>query len=137
MDHRHAVAPALLASGNGNGLPVRHFLVGPLAAQAQYAVRRDQRLNAGDAEFGRLLDQPVHAVVGRHADGEVDGARCFALDGLVRLHMDRDVAAAHAFDRRGVLATMAIEQGDVVARLHPQHLDMARNARRQRQRDAA
>ena len=47
-----------------------------------------------------------------------------------------DFAAAHALDRGGVFAAVAVEQRQRVARLHAQHLHVARGAGRQRQRAA-
>jgi hypothetical protein len=103
------------------------LLVGALALQAQHAALGHQRLDAGDAELGRLLDQPVHAVVGRHADRQMDGARRLALERLVGADLDLDAAAAH-LAHGGVAFAAAhrvAEQRDAVAGLQPQHLDMA------------
>ena len=73
-------------------------------------------------------------LVGRHADGQVDGARRFTFDGSVCAYLHGDFAAPHALDRRAIFATAAVEQCQRMARLHPQHLDVAGSTGWQRQR---
>ena len=60
----------------------------------------------------------------------------FALDGVVRTHIDLDIAAAHAGHGGVKLAAFAVEQGDGIARLQAQHLHMACSARWQTQGQA-
>ncbi len=112
MHGGHAVAPALLAGGHRYRLPVRLALGGALAGQLDDAARRGHGLDAGGAEFGGLFHQPVHALVGRHADHQMHGARGLALDGGVRANLYIDIAAAHARDAGRPLAALAVEQRD-------------------------
>ncbi|MNR38084.1 hypothetical protein D3C85_1561570 [compost metagenome] len=61
---------------------------------------------------------------------------------MVRANLHEHVAAAHAqhlgfeFAAGEAVAGLAFKQGDAVARLQAQHLDMARRAGGQLQRDA-
>jgi hypothetical protein len=129
LAHRgHAVAAALFAGGHGNALPVGVFLVGALALEPEYAALGQQRLQAGHAEFSGLLHQPVHALVGRHADGQMDLARDFPLHRGVGTDLDLYIAAPHARDGGSELAAGAVEQRDGCTRLQPQHLHVARGA---------
>jgi hypothetical protein len=116
---------------------VRLLLLPPFAGQPQHAALRHERLDARGAEFGRLLDQRIHAVVGRHGQRQVHAARCLAFDRVMRADLDLHLAATHALDARLVLAALAVEQGDGVAGLQPQHLHVPRRARRQGDRLAA
>ena len=68
---RHGRAARLLAGRDGYRLPMRHTLGRPLAAQAQHAAPREQGLDAGRAQFSRFFHQPIHALVGRHATGNM------------------------------------------------------------------
>ena len=137
MHLRHPSAAALFAGRDRDRAPVRDPLVGALAGQAQDRTRTHQRLDRGDAEFGRLLDQRVHAFVGRHAERERHAQREFALDRMVLADLHVDRAAAHASDARAPLAAGAVEQPQRRAGLQPQHLHMARGGIGQRQAGAA
>ena len=124
------VATALLAGSHGHGLPVGTFFVGPLAAQAQHAAFGHQGLDAGNAQLGGFFDQPVHAVIGGHAHGQMDLPLGFSLYRKVSAHLHLHVAAPHAGDGGFKLAAVhgATEQRDHPARLHAQHLHVARGA---------
>ena len=84
-----------------------------------------QRLQAGCAQFGGFLDQPVHAFVGRHAQRQLHGAAGFAFITSVRAQGHFDIAAAHAGDGGLPFTALAVEQRDFVARLQAQHLHVA------------
>ena len=98
----------------------------------QHAALGHQRLDAGRAEFGGLFDQPVHALVGRHADAP--GARraplrarrawCAPTCTCTSLRPMRSTVASYS-------PPAAVEQRDGVARLQAQHLHVARGAGRQ------
>ena len=112
------------------------FFVSTLAGQAQHAAAGVQRLQAGCAQFSGFFDQPVHAFVGRHAQRQLYGTAGFAFIGSVYAQCHLDVAAAHAGDGGVPLAALAVEQRDLMARLQPQHLHVARRALRQAERSA-
>ena len=54
--------------------------LGTLAIQPQHRALAVQRLDGHDAQFGRLLDQRVHALVGRHAQRDLEVERQLAVD---------------------------------------------------------
>jgi len=142
MDHQHPVASALLACGHRHSLPVGAFLVAALALELEHAALGQQGREAGGTQLGGFFHQPVHALVGRDAGQQMHFARGFTLHGVVRADLDLHIAAAHAqhlgfeFAAREALARLAFEQGDAVARLQAQYLDMARRAGGQLQRQA-
>ena len=113
---------------------MRHFFFGPFAAEFEHAAFGHQGLDAGYAQLGGFFNQPVHAVVGRHAHHQMHRARGLALYRLVAAHLHLHVAAAHLGDGGVKLAPAAgnarpaVEQGDGVARLQAQHLHVAGGA---------
>ena len=88
-------------------------------------------LDAGHAEFGGFFHQPVHAFVGRHPYHQVHGQGGFTFGGVVCADLHLHVAAAHTQHGGVKLAAVAVEQRQQATRLQPQHLHMARRARRQ------
>mgnify|MGYP000048753285 CR=1 FL=1 len=54
-----------------------------------------QRLDRGDTQFRRLLDQRIHALVRRHADGQGDVPLQFTIDSVKRADAHPHVSAAH------------------------------------------
>ena len=91
MHLRDAVAPALLAGGDRDALPVRALLRGALARDAPDRARRDHRLQRGDAQFGRLLHREIHLLARRHALHQRDAsgdsrssARCASTSTVTR-----------------------------------------------------
>ena len=117
MNSGHTVAAALLCSGDGDGLPVAAFFISTLAFEFEHAALRSDGGDAGHAQLGGFLDQPVHALIGGNAGQQMNGARGFALNRVVRIHLHLHIASAHARHSRLVLATFAIEQRDHTARL--------------------
>jgi hypothetical protein len=103
---------------------VRVLLLGPLGRQAHHAALRRQRRDAGGAQLDRLLDDPVHLrrlrqrLRQRHRVGQLGVAR---REGL---QLGRHAALLDAGQDRRVLAALAVEQGDGVARRQPHHLHM-------------
>jgi hypothetical protein len=98
---------------------------------------RSQRLDAGHPQFGGLFHQPVHALVGGDAQGQMHGGPRFALGRVLRAELHLHIAAAHVHDGGFELAALAVEEGDGVAGLLAQHLHMARGTRRKREPGAA
>src|SRR3546814_3831519 len=64
---RHPRAPALLAGRNDHAAPVRQALAGTLAGELHLAAVRADRDEAGHAQLGRLLQDPVHLLAARDA----------------------------------------------------------------------
>ena len=52
----------------------------------------------------------------------------FPLDRMVRTHAYIDLRTPHQRDRGVKLATLAIEESELITRLHAQHLHMARSS---------
>ena len=133
-DARHANPTALLARRRRHRLPVAPARLGALAGQAQHRALADQRLQRRGAELGRLLDQGVHALVGRHADRQGDGDRQLALDhaGRARRCAARPRCGRCGRSRAGhSRSSSPLNRRERVARLQPQHLHVARLGRRQ------
>ena len=110
------------------------FLLGPLAVQPQHAALAHQGLDARGTELGGLLDQPVHPLVGRHAEREVDGAPASRSTAWCCRRCTLHLAAAHAARPRARLAAVAVEQRERARRAAgaaPAH-----GARRRRARPA-
>ena len=80
------------------------FFVGALAAQAHHAALGHERCDAGNAQLGGFFDQPIHALIGGHADGQMHSLRGFALNVGVRANDDAHIAAPHVFDLSAELA---------------------------------
>ena len=116
---------------------MHHLARRALAVQAQHRALAHEGLNARDAELGGFLDQRIHALVGRHADGERHAARQLAIARVVRAHVDRHGAAPDRGDAGGPFAAAPVEQRDGSARLQAQHLHMARWTGRQHDTRAA
>ena len=133
VNHRHLVAPALLAGGHGHGLPMVAFFLAALAFEFEHAALGQQRGEAGRAQLGGFFYQPIHALVGGDAGQQMHRAAVFALQRLVRHQAHLHMAAAHFDNLRLPLAvgSGAVEQGDGIARLQAQHLHMAGGTRRQ------
>jgi hypothetical protein len=102
--------------------------------QPQHRALAEERLHRRDAELGRLLDQRVHALVGRHADRERHRARELAFDRDMRVDPDLDVVAAHPQHLRSPFAAAAVKERQRTAGLQPQHLHVARRIGRQVER---
>ena len=103
---------------------------GALAGQAQHRTLGEQRLDRCRAELGRLLDQRVHALVGRHADRERDRQRELAT-GRIDAHRPGPARRCGRCSRRerSIRRRIAVEQHDRRTRLQAQHLHVARCAR--------
>ena len=128
-NQRHAAAPTLLTGSNGYAAPVGKFFGLPFTAQAQHAALGHQGRDAGHTQFGGFFNQPVHTVIGGHADGNVHLPGGLSVCVHKAAHRHVHVAAAHGLHDCGVLAfcfAKPIEQRDGVTRLHAQHLHVAR-----------
>src|SRR3546814_6339495 len=77
---RHPRAPALLAGRNDHAAPVRQALAGTLAGELHLAAVRADRDEAGHAQLGRLLQDPVHLLAARDALDQHDAQRRFDVD---------------------------------------------------------
>ena len=104
---------------------MRLALQGAFAAQAQHRVLGAQGCELCHAQFGGFFHQPIHTLVGGHAQGDVGCAHRFAFLRLVRQHLDVHRVLAHVHHTGRVAAAQAVEQTQLVARLHAQHLHMA------------
>ena len=122
MHLRDAVAAALLAGGDGDLLPVRVACRGALAFRPRDRGGGEHRLDLGDAELDRLAHREVHALAGGDALDEHHAQRRLALDRAVLEHIDQHFQPLDRRDARGVLAAAAVEQRDLVARAHAQHV---------------
>ena len=136
MNCRNTVTPALLAGGYSSGLPMRGFLLGALSREAQDAALAHERLDAGGAQLGGFFNQPIHALVGGHADGQMHLPRGLTLKGVMDAHLHLHVAAPHALDLRFKFAALTVEKHQCIARLHAQHLHMPCSCRIQIERAA-
>src|SRR6202000_2098104 len=81
---------------DGYRLPVRDAPGGALAVKPKHRALGLQRLDRGHAQLGGLLDQRVHALVGGHAQRDLEVERQLAIHGLVLAHAHVHVALAHA-----------------------------------------
>jgi len=130
-DGRHPRASALLGRRHRYCPPVLDAPLGALARQSQHRAFAQQRLQRRHAELGGLLDERIHALVARHADGQRHGQRQFAIDLGKRQHARRHLAPADG-EHHGIgLAPAAVEEHDRIARLHAPHLGVAHRGRGQ------
>ncbi len=70
----------------------------------------DHGHDARDAELGRFLHHPVHALAARNALREGQIQPRFALDVPMLLHLDLHGIPAQTGDSRAVLAAVPVEQ---------------------------
>src|SRR5262245_1356184 len=89
--------------------------------ELHHAALGDERDERGDAELGRLLHDPVHALAPRDALCERDAQRRFTLDLASCADPHAQVRAAALDDRRRVFATPAVEDGELGADPESQH----------------
>src|SRR5258708_11947390 len=83
MHDRNPVAPALLAGGDRDLLPMTLARRGALALGARHPPGGEHRPDLGDAELDRLADGEFHALPGGDALHQHDMERRFALDGAM------------------------------------------------------
>jgi hypothetical protein len=115
-----AVAPALLAGGDGDVPPVLVFALALLRIKLHDRALREHRDDARDAELRRLLHDEVHAFAARHSLQQRHVERRLAFDGIVP--QDTRARALPGADERGrVLAAAPVEQRERRARVQPQH----------------
>lgn len=107
-------------------------LDGALARQPHDAALGLQWGDGVHSQFDRLLDQPVHLVAAGDALGERDGIARFGI-GLCGIgQAGGRIAAVDGIEPGAKLLARAVEQADIVADSQAQHMDMARDAFRQR-----
>ncbi len=104
-----------------------------IAGHAQHRTLAYQRLDARHAELGGFFDQSVHALVGRHADGQRHSPRELTFDGIEVQRAHPHLAPRDGADAAGPLAAAAIEQRERVAGLQAQHLHVAGGGGAQRE----
>ena len=110
---------------------MRLLFLGALACQANHAALGHQRGDAVHAQFGGFFNQPVHALVGRHAHSQVHVNRRLAFHIAVLAHHHANITAAHVLHLGAELAALAVEQGQGMAWLHAQHLHVSCGGGRQ------
>ena len=138
MYHGDTAAATLLTGGHGYAPPVGQFFIGALGFKAQHTAFAHHGLDAGHTELGGFFNQPVHTLIGRHADDQMYRPWRFALGRGVGPNGGLHIAAAHAGNGGCKLAftaflafPQAIEQRDPITRLQAQHLNMPRGVVRQ------
>src|SRR5205807_2069943 len=82
------VAPALLAGGDRDFLPVDVARRDALALGPRHGRRREHRPDRGHAQLDRLAHRKVHALAGGYALHEHHRQRRLALDGVMLQHVD-------------------------------------------------
>ena len=122
LDDGETIATALFAGADGDGTPVRCLGCGLRSVEPHHAARAQDGNDARDAEFGRLLHDPIHPVAARYALHQRGGERRLAVDLTPVSHRRRDPGSAHTLDRGGKFATIAGEQDDAIAAAQAQHL---------------
>ena len=146
MDHGHPVAATLLTRSDGDALPMALFFAGAFAAQTQDRALGHQGLDAGNAQLYCFFYQPVHALVGGHADGQMHSVGVFTFNGVVLANLDLHIAAPHLGHRGIKLSALVlvpslpigavVKEGDRVPWLQTQHLHMPRRSCWQLQSEA-
>jgi hypothetical protein len=127
----------LLAGADHDTAPVALLLLRLLVVEAYDAACREHGRDGRDAELGRLLQRPVHALAARDALHERDLERRLrgGRGGLAQAHCY--LVAGDACDLGPVLLAGAIEDAQRRAFPHPQHArDVIRAGRRQLQLSA-
>ena len=125
-----ARAPALFAGRDHHAAPMRQALGRALAVELHLAALAIHRHERGDAEFGRLLQDPVHLLAARDA---LHAARCAA---AIRCRSracatisDFAAALVGGDDARVVVVAVAVEQHAGIADRQPQHAQQVRRRR--------
>ena len=113
-------APALFAGRGDDRTPVPQALVRAFALQPHLAAFAVHRHDAGDAQFGRLLQDQVHLRRGR-CPGPARSAAVIRCAPRACLDFDFDRFPACRHDARVVVASVAVEQHAGVAGAEPQH----------------
>ena len=124
--HRHAhlghgIATALLAGTDHHFLPLLAFFLQPIGGQLDAAALGEEGRDAGDAELHGFLDGEVHLVAAADHLTQVDGERGLHRAGLATVDGHLNGLLAHTGDGGGVLVAVAVEQLELLARLHAQH----------------
>src|SRR5258708_23171400 len=115
MHDRNPVAPALLAGGDRDLLPMTLARRGALALGARHRPGGEHRPDLGDAELDRLADGEFHALPGGDALHQDDMERPFPLDGAMLHQVDAALQSLNRGNTARVLAAAAVEQRDVVS----------------------
>jgi hypothetical protein len=99
--------------------------------EPHYAALGRERNDRRDAQFHRLLDQPIHLVTARHTLSQGDSIRRlrFAFDEFIELDDRRPFADFN--QTRAIFTAQAVEEMDSVARLQAQDVNMADDIVRQ------
>ncbi len=90
---------------------------GTISAQAHYAMGCHQRGDTRNTEFGGFFNQPIHALIGRHAYHHMAQDSTFALNCAVRVYACSNRVTPHLKNAGLVLTAAPIEQGDDRTRL--------------------
>ena len=125
-DIGHDRAAALFAGRDHDPAPVRQALVGALRIQLHLAAFAGDRQDAGDAELGRLLQDPVHLLAAGDALQQGDAQRRFVVDMSRRCDLRACFALADGGDARVVVVAIAVEQHAGIADLQAQHAQQVR-----------
>ena len=105
---------------------MRQALVGALRIQLHFAALAGHRQDAGDAELGRLLQDPVHLLAAGDALQQGDAQRRFVVDMARRGDFRARFALSDGGDARVVVVAIAIEQHAGIVDLQAQHAQQVR-----------
>ena len=117
----HHIAAALLAGADHHLLPLLAFLLQPIGGQLDAAALGEERGDAGDAELHGFLDGEVHLVATADHLAQMDGEGGLHRAGLATVDVHVHRLLADAGDGGGILVAVAVEQLELLTRLHAQH----------------
>ena len=100
---------------------MREALHRALGFELHFAAIALHRKHRGDAQFGRLLQDPVHLLAARDALHERDAQRRFVVDRAWRTDLRIHAALVGDQQRRRIIAAVAVEQHARIAFLQAQH----------------
>ena len=110
-------------------------LPGALRVQLHFAALAVDRQDARNAQFGGLLQDPVHFLAAGDALQQGEAQRRLVVDMARIQHFGGGLALAQGDDAGSVVVAIAIEQHALVAHAQPQHAQQVRG-HVFRQRDA-
>ena len=124
--HRHAndghhVAAALFAGADHHLLPLFALLLQPIGWQLDAAALGEERSDAGDAQLDGFLDGEVHLVATADHLTQMNGEGGFHRLGIAAVDGHFHRLFADAGDGGGILIAIAVEQLELLARLHAQY----------------
>src|SRR5882672_12202675 len=122
MHDRNAIAPALLACGDRDLLPVPLPGRRSLAFWARDGGGGQHGLDLGYAELDAFPHAEVHPLAGRYALHQHDAQRRFALDGVMREDIDQDLQPLDRRDAGSEFAPAAVEERDLIASVRAQYM---------------